>query len=178
MPPVERPLAHSALVSPRPSLPRGVQQRLIDQRVRLLATLDGDFLDLSRPSARAAVLAAAGGRRPSERYSTIVSVAELIRFPDLALALTGLERLLADDGRLLLVEPVDHPGAAASLFATMWTVHPAVAQVHVERDLGPAVRAAGLEFRDLERFTMPTTVWPLRLFVRARAQRVTELVAS
>jgi hypothetical protein len=155
-----------------------VQRELVDQRVRLLAGIDGDVLDLSRPWARAAVLAAAGGRPSAARYSTVVSVAELVRFPDLVQALTGVERLLADDGRLLLVEPVHHPGLAATFFATIWTVHPAVAQIHVERDLGLAVRTTGLEFSDLERFTMPTTVWPLRPFVRARAQRITELVAA
>jgi hypothetical protein len=175
---VERPPAHGAHISPRPRFPRGVQHELTDRRVRLLAALDGDVLDLSQPAARTEVLAAAAAPLVESRYGTIVSVAELVRFPDLVHALTGVDRLLAPDGELILVEPVHHPGGAATLFATMWAVHPAVARVHVERDVSLAVRSIGLSLTDVERFTMPTVVWPLRLFVHARARHIVEQVAA
>ncbi len=178
LPPVDRPEAHGTLVSPRPPLPRGVERLLIDRRVRLLAGLGNDVLDLSQPSARSLVLAAARTGEAARRYGAIVSVAELIRFPDLVQALAGIERLLADDAELVLVEPVHHPGPAATLIASLWVMHPAVAHVHVERDLGHAIRAVGLTFTDLERFTMPTAVWPLRLFVHARARRIIDEVAA
>jgi hypothetical protein len=178
LPPVDRPDVHGTLVSPRPPFPRGVERLLIDRRVRLLARLEPDVLDLSQPAARASVLEAARTDQTERRYRTIVSVAELIRFPDLVQALTGIDRLLADDGELLVVEPVHHPGPAATLFASLWVAHPAVAHVHVERDLGLAARAVGLTFTDLERFTMPTAVWPLRLFVYARARHIIDQVAA
>jgi hypothetical protein len=176
--PVERPEAHGALVSPRPSFPRGVNRCLIERRVHLFAALEADVLDLSQPAARAAVVDAARGDEIDRRYDRVVSVAELVRFPDLVQALTGIDRLLADDGELILVEPVHHPGPAATLFASMWVVHPALADIHVERDLGLAVRTIGLTVTDLERFTMPTAVWPLRLFVHARVRRIIDQVAA
>jgi SAM-dependent methyltransferase len=151
---------------------------LIDRRMELLADLEGDLLDLSLLDARAAVLTAARGGDLDRQYDTVLSVAELLRFPDLVQALTGIDRLLVDDGELILVEPVHHPGPAATVLASVWAVHPAVAHVHVERDLALAVRSIGLTVTDLERFTMPTAVWPLRLFVHARVRRITDRVAA
>jgi hypothetical protein len=170
---VDRPQAHGALVAARPRFPRAVQRLLIDRRLRLLANVDVDVLDLSSPAARAEVVRA--GQRDDEvahRYRAVISVAELVRFPDLVLALRGVERLLADDGDLWLVEPVHHAGPAATVLGSLWSVHPAVAGVHVERDVALAVRSIGLTLTDLERFAMPTTVYPLRLFVQARARRL------
>jgi hypothetical protein len=42
----------------------------------------------------------------------------------------------------------------------------------VERDVPAAARAAGFTLIDLERFTVPTFIWPLRHFVHARARIV------
>jgi hypothetical protein len=155
-----------------------VQRALIDRRVRLLSSLGGDVLDLSQPSARSAVLDAARDGAPSRRYDLVVSVAELIRIPDLAMALSGIERMLTPEGELLVIEPVHHPGTSATIFASFWLAHPAIAGTHVERDVARAVRSVGLVLTDLERFTMPTTVWPLRLFIQARARRSFEQVAA
>jgi hypothetical protein len=175
---VDRPDAHGALVAPLPPFPRAVRRLLIERRVRLFAGLATDVLDLSQPAAQAAVLRSAHGAGVERRYDKVVSVAELVRYPDLVQALTGIDRLLADDGELILIEPVHHPGPAATLIASVWAIHPAVAQVHVERDLGLAVRTIGLTVTDLERFTMPTAVWPLRLFVHARVRRIIDRVAA
>jgi hypothetical protein len=145
---------------------------LIDRRLRLLAHLDDDVLDLSSPAATAAVLAASrSSDSVSRRFRTIVSVAELVRFPDLVLALTGVERLLDDDGEVWFIEPVHHTGGVATVVASLWAKHPAVSGAHVERDVPLAARAAGLTFTDLERFAMPTGVYPLRLFIQGRARR-------
>lgn len=156
-----------------------MQQALIDRRLRLLATIGEGVLDLSRPGSRAAVLAAARSERePERRYGNVVSVAELVRFPDLVLALSGIERLLADDGAFWVIEPVHHPSSTSTLFASLWAAHPSVAGTHVERDVTLAVRTVGLAFTHLERFAMPTTVYPLRLFIQGRARRVIEEVAA
>jgi len=152
---------------------------LIDRRVRLLAMFGDDVLDLSRTAARSAVLdAGRDGSEQSPRYRAIVSVAELVRFPDLVLALTGIERLLSDDGHLWLIEPVHHPGSRATLLASMWAMHPSITGIHLERDVALAIRTVGLTITDLERFSMPTTVYPLRLFIQGRARRVVEQVAA
>jgi hypothetical protein len=149
-----------------------------ERRTRLLADASPDLLDLGRPEACAEVLHAARSGASVRRYATVLSVAELVRFPDLVLALTGIDRLLADDGELVLVEPVHHPGPAATLFASCWSRYAALGRAHLERDVAAAVRFTGLDITDLERFTMPTAVWPLRLFVEARARRIPEQVAA
>ena len=143
-----------------------------------MASIGDDVLDLSQAAARSAVLAAARDGGSSRRYDLVVSVAELIRFPDLTLALQGVECMLKPEGELVIVEPVHHPGTAATVFASFWLAHPAIAGTHVERDVTQAVRSVGLTLTDLERFTMPTTVWPLRLFIHARARRGYEQVAA
>lgn len=148
-----------------------MQHELTDRRVRLLARLGPDTLDLSDPGARALVVAAGRpGGRVGRTYRAVLSVGELVRFPDLLLALRGVERLLADDGDAWLVEPVQHTGFGSLLAGTAWSVHPAVAGVHVERDVARVARTAGLTIVDLERFSPPTAVYPLRLFIQARAR--------
>jgi hypothetical protein len=174
---VNRPEAHGALVAAHPAFPRSVQDELIGRRTRLLWELGDDVLDLTQPAHRAQVLAAARRDVSSRRYPAVLSCGELVRFPDLMLGLTGIERLLSPDGELVVIEPVHHPGNTATLFATLWSVHPAVAGVHVERDVTAAVRTIGLTFTSLERFDMPTPVWPLRRFIQARARRIGEVAA-
>lgn len=144
----------------------------------MLVDAPDDLLDLGRPEARALVLRTARGAPVEHRHAMVLSVAELVRFPDLVLALTGIERLLADDGEAVLIEPVHHPGLPATVFATCWGRHAALARVHVERDVPAAARSTGLELTDVERFTMPTAVWPLRPFIEARARRAAERVAA
>jgi hypothetical protein len=155
-----------------------VERSLLDRRARLLADASPALLDLGQPDARAQVLRAAHGGGAEPRYTTVLSVAELVRFPDLVLALTGIGRLLAAGGELVLVEPVHHPGVAATVFASCWSRYSTLSRVHVERDVPAAVRSTGLDITDLERFTMPTAVWPLRLFVEARSRRVVDQVAA
>jgi hypothetical protein len=154
-----------------------VQDELIVRRTRLMWELGDDVVDLTQPAHRAAVLAAARGDAPAGSHPAVLSCGELVRFPDLVLALTGIGRMLAPDGVLVLVEPVHHPGNAASLFATLWSIHPSVVGAHVERDVTAAVRSVGLTFTSLERFDMRTGVWPLRRFIEGRARRIGEVAA-
>jgi len=149
-----------------------VAAELALRRVHLLAEVAGAVLDLDLPRARAEV--AAAGEHPPARsgaYDTVLSTAQLVGFPDLGAALRGIERLLAPEGELIIVEPVHHPGALATVYATMWSHHPAVAGLHVERDVCRTVRSVGFVVTTIERFSMPTSVWPLRRFVSARARR-------
>ena len=47
---------------------------------------------------------------------------------------------------------------------------PAVRAAHVGRDVPAAVRGSGFLICQLERFSVPTSVWPLRDFVDAYAR--------
>jgi hypothetical protein len=174
---VDRPDAYGALVAAHPRFPRRVRAELIGRRTRLMWELGDEVLDLSRPSHCESVLVAARGGGEVGNHPVIFSCAALVRFPDLALALTGIERLLAPDGELVVIEPVHHPGNAGTLLATLWSRHPSVAGAHVERDVTDAVRTVGFTFTSLERFNVPTTVWPLRRFIQGRARRIEEAAA-
>jgi hypothetical protein len=171
----------------RPDLPPrwpAVVRGELERRQQVLAGLArGRVLDVGSPSGRdllvRTVRAAGGpiddGPDAAGAYDTVVSVAGLVRFPDLVAALRGVERLLAPEGVLLLAEPVGRPGPVGLVVASAGSLLPPVRGAHLARDVPAAVRAAGFLMTDLERITMPTAVWPLRHLVQARALRWSEL---
>jgi hypothetical protein len=175
----------AAVVSPVPvvvesprRLPRVVEAELARRREALLATVDGEVLDLDDPDARQELARAAGGRSIGRTYDVVVAVAQLVRFPDLAAALRGLDRLVAPTGRLLLVEPTGRPGLASTLLVTAWSRSPWTVGLHLGRDVPAALRATTLLLDDLERFTMPTLVTPLRHAVAVHAVRPAPTAAA
>ena len=104
-------------------------------------------------------------------FDTIVSTFALCRVPDLDATLAGVRRLLAADGRLLFLEHVPPPGwrrRARRATVTGWSR--LAGGCHFDRDIPNEVRRAGLLVTDLERFTMPTAVWPLRTCVEGAAR--------
>lgn len=149
------------------------------RRSALLAEVAGRegarVLDLDTPGALTLVDAAAGsdGVADDERYDTIICTCRLIEVPDLLRATTGLARLLAVGGDLHLIEPVNRAGTVGLLASSAGAVLPAASGLHLARDVPAAVRAAGLTVVDIDRFTIPTLVWPLRRFIEARARVVT-----
>lgn len=172
-----RPVA--ALPDVPPRWPAVVRAELARLRPRLVARIPARarLLDISDAPGRAVLAAAI--ERPggvTERFEAIVSVAGLVRFADLGAAVRGAERLLAPGGQLWLLEPVARPGMAAVVAGSIGALHPAVRGSHLQRDLPDVLRAEGFVTPDIERFTMPTHVWPLRPFAMLRAQRVDEAV--
>jgi hypothetical protein len=162
----------------RRQLPSLVAAEVERRRDGILAAASGRLLDLDEPgaidlvhgaSSRASGSPASPGDAVDEGYDTIVSTCRLVDLADLPAALAGLRRLLAPDGELHVVEPVNHPGAASLLISSAFTWSPALAGLHLGRDVVRATRAADLAVVDLDRFTIATPVWPLRRFVQARA---------
>lgn len=106
-------------------------------------------------------------------FASIVSVAGLVHFADLPLALRGLSYLLQPEGTLHLLEPVSAPGvvafAGASLASGLRRWIPEVRHLHLHRDLPAALRAEGFTIATIERFAMPATVPPLRPWMVASA---------
>ncbi len=141
------------------------------RRARLAASAPGPLLDLRDPEARAEVAAAAVDGGHTGAYATVLSAFDLVRFPDLFAALAGIAGCLTPEGELRFVEPVQRPGALGVVLATAWSRHPAVAGLHLQRDLAATARAAGFTVTEIERFTMPTPVWPLRHFAEGAARR-------
>lgn len=158
---------------PMPSLPTVVQAEVGRRRAAIVARAGGRVLDLDRVEGRARLHATmAGPPAAAERYDSIISTCALMDEPDLGAAIAALDRLLAPDGDLWLVEPVNHPGPAGLLWSSLGASLPAVAGRHVSRDVIRTARAAGLTAADLDRFTIATRVWPLRRFVEARIIRI------
>lgn len=154
-------------------LPPRVAARVELWRDRLLEQANGRVLDLDLPAARAEVLGVApqgfaGGASP-EPYDTIVSTMQLARFADLATTMRALAALLAPSGTLRMLEPVHHFGRGHRITATLWSAHPAVRGLHLERDPIAVGRLAGLTCTDLQRMTMPTAIRPLQTMVAAIA---------
>ena len=106
------------------------------------------------------------------QWDTVVSVAELIRFPDLTASLNAIDALLAPGGRLLAIEPVVRPGTLRVFGLAPWSITRSVRRFHVGRDLTAALRTTPLVNDDIDRFTLPTAVVPLRHFVSVGARRV------
>lgn len=109
------------------------------------------------------------------RVGAVVSAAGLARFADLGAAVSAIGYLLAPAGQLLAVEPGYNPGMVRMLATSLGTLLPAARGAHLARDLPATLRANGLEVADVERFSVPTLVWPLRPFVQVRALRTTSL---
>jgi hypothetical protein len=144
------------------------------RRARLLASAGDRALDLGLIQAREVVhreieAARTGDAEAPRDHPVAVSTVSLPLFPDLSAALRGVARLLTPGGEFRLVEPVHHPGPLATAFATLWAAHPAVRGLQVERDVPAALRAAGFVITDIERFTVPTLVWPFRRFIEVTA---------
>jgi len=174
-------------------LPSVVVAEVQRRRDRLLTTATGRVLDLDEPGALALVLAAGRadqlgdhphdqsqnqprnqpgddpGDDPGDTYDTIVSTCRLIDVADLPAAVAGLHRLLAPGGAIRLVEPVNRPGISGLLWSSAGTLLPGVVGLHLGRDVVRTMRADGLAVVDLDRFVVPTVVWPLRRFVELRA---------
>lgn len=131
-------------------------------------------VDLSRPSERDALMLSDGsGLRDSEgSLNSVVSVCGLVHCADLPGTLASLGRLVGPGGELLALEPVGRPGITGMVASSIGALLPAVRNVHLARDLPAALRSTGWTLTDLERFTMPTLIWPLRPFVQLRALRL------
>lgn len=174
--------ANPVTVAARPDLPARwpavVRLELERRHAEMLADVGGAryerVLDLGRADHRSVLRHALDqgldvGQAGS--YDAVVTVAGLARFADLGTALAVVASLLAPDGVVMAVEPGFRPGAMGVLSASLGALLAPARGVHLARDLPATVRLSGLTVTDVERFTMPTLIWPLRSFVQLRAER-------
>ena len=161
--------------SPERGLPATVRAEVERRRQGLVGRARGRVLDLDDPQDRAVLVTALvpGGHEPAcPRYDTILVTAQLAAWPDLHAVLAALAGMLADDGSLWVLEPVNHPGAAGLLASSVGDWLPANRGRHLSRDVVATLRSVGLTVADLDRFTVATWMWPLRRWVEARAVRI------
>jgi SAM-dependent methyltransferase len=168
------PATHALALAPR------VRAELEERRARLVSTATGRVLHLR---AGAAVTAAGGGSPvdavsgdalgavPARAYDTVLAVLALCSVPDLVVTLGHVRRVLTHGGRFLFLEHVPPTGAAGLLWRT---AAPAWRRVsggcRIERDPPTQMRAEGFSITDIERFTMPTFLSPLRSCVAGTAR--------
>lgn len=147
----------------------------VERRHQVLVTRLGrgarSLLDLDEPGAVDLVDDAGRTAGAVPRFGVIISAVALPRFADLGFAAHGLYRLLEPGGELWLIEPVAHVGALSRLRATWWSGSRLTRGHHLEREVPLALRATAFTITDLERFSMPTKIWPLRRFIEGRARR-------
>lgn len=109
---------------------------------------------------------------PEPDEATVVRAGELCGEDDLEGALARILDGLPPGGRLVFVEHVGRPGPLGRLQAAWGDVAARLPHgCHVGRDVPAAVRRAGFEITDLERFTMPTPVLVLRSWVSGTARK-------
>lgn len=156
--------------------PTVVEAGLAARHAEAMRSLHGRVLDLDDPGSRV-LLAAAVEHGPDRTvgasWDAVVSIAQLIRFPDLGAALRAIDHLLVPDGRLVAVEPVDRPGTVRMFLDAPFTLARSVRGFHIGRDLTAALRTTTLVNDDIERFSFRTTVPGLRHFVALEARRAT-----
>jgi hypothetical protein len=104
-------------------------------------------------------------------FDDVVSVLGLPRFADLATTIATVVAA-SPDATLRVIEPVQRPGALSTAAAPVAARLPALIGTHLNRDVPSAVRACGLTIVSIERFTMPTVLWPLRSFAQVVAWRI------
>ncbi len=104
-------------------------------------------------------------------FDTIVSLIRTPLVADLNRFLRTLTELLADEGRLLFLEPVARAGRTGRLPALGGRLGRAAGGLHLGWDLPAEIRALGLTITDLQRFEVPTVSAPFRPFVEARVRR-------
>jgi SAM-dependent methyltransferase len=134
-----------------------------------MAGSGGDVLDLDDPDARAILLTAMADADVAARFDAIISVGQLIRFPDLAAAIRGCERLLRPEGCAFIVETIDPPNLLATIATSVWSRTRSVRGFHLGRDVAAVVRSGGFLIDTIERFSIPTRIYPLRHAVSIRA---------
>lgn len=97
-----------------------------------------------------------------ERFDTVVSVFQLAATTDLAATLGAIRRILADDGRLLFLEPGAQVGLSGRVQRLVAPPLGGLTGWRADRDIPAELRAAGLSVIDIRRHRVPT----LQLWLR------------
>jgi SAM-dependent methyltransferase len=173
------------------TLPPEAQLLVRARRRELLRRASGRVLDLGGSDSHRALWATSAARAVTvldgpadprlgelvaggERVDTVVSVFQLASSPDLGQVLAQVREVLADDGRLLFLEPGRLVGFAGRLQRAIGPPLGSLTGWRPDRDVPMALRRAGLSVTDLERHRVPTLQPWLRQVVEGVAHRALE----
>jgi len=104
-------------------------------------------------------------------FDTIVSLIRTPLISDLDRFIGAVEKLLAPDGHLLLLEPVRRHGRLGRILKMSGSLTRVSGGLYLDRDIPAKLRESGLTVIDLDRFEVPTVSAPLRPFIEATARR-------
>ena len=137
---------------------------------RLADSAAGRVFELPADGVEAAVRAERAG---GARYDTILSFMRTPHVSDLDGFVAALERILADDGWILMIEPSTSGNGPSRdrLSSGLKSLRPA--RNHSERDVVSALRAGGFTVADLHRRELASAPARWRRYVEIRARRET-----
>lgn len=108
---------------------------------------------------------------PDDEFDTVVSTLVLCTVPDPRATLAEVRRVLKPGGAFLFIEHVRGDGRSAEWqdrISPLWKW--LAVGCEPNRDTEAAVRAAGFEIDELERFTPPGFSWPVSPMIQGRAR--------
>lgn len=174
------------------TLPPGVQLAVRSRRREMAARARGRVLDLGgadshrgiwgdQPDVDDVVLLDGPGDPQllaltrDDTFDTVFSVFGFVSAPDLDATVRRVREVLAADGDVLFLEPARRAGftgrvqraiAPGLALGTGW---------RIDRDIPRSLRDGGLSVVDVDRFTMATTQWWMRVGVQGRAHHALPL---
>lgn len=104
-------------------------------------------------------------------FDTIVSLIRTPLVSDFDRFVSTVDRLLAPDGHLMLLEPVSRQGRLGLMLKLSGSLVRATGGLRLDRDIPARLRESGFAVTDLDRFEVPTVSAPLRPFIEATARR-------
>ncbi len=173
------------------TLPAGLADALRERCANLAALASGSVFEVPLPSRSRNITAALSSRADDGKcYDTVVSVTRSPFVDDMDTYLSSLDRLLAPDGRLLMIEPsgAANRGAASGRLTGLRRLYLAsdgavFRHLRGGRAHEPAARldhdpvaslwANGYAVTDIHRFEVPSAPAAWRPFVELRARRAT-----
>ncbi|MEM8747605.1 MAG: hypothetical protein AAGF91_12955 [Actinomycetota bacterium] len=106
----------------------------------------------------------------SGAYDTIFAFVQAPQQADLDGFYVRLRELLALDGHLYALEPTIRTGPLGRALGISGRLARPLTGLHLDRDVPPAIRRAGLFVTDVHRFEIASVAAPLRPFVEAWAR--------
>ena len=141
-------------------VPPEISAALADRAAALRERATGRVLDLDETS-----LDDADGL-----YDTIVSFVQAPHQRDLDAFYVRLREHLAPDGHLYALEPTIRTGPLGRALGLGGRLARPITGLHLDRDVPPSIRRAGLFVADLHRFEIASVAAPLRPFVECWAR--------
>ena len=156
-------------------VPTSLLDALSDRWQPLAASAVGRVLELPSDGVEAAVRSECAR---GTRYDTILSFMRTPQVSDLDSFVAALGEILADEGRILMVEPSGSGNGRLRGWLPSRIGHPRPCRDRAERDVASALRAGGFTVTDLHRRELASVPSQWRRYVEIRARRQSPLASQ